>query len=248
MTDGFAYRLAGPIGSKATLGLVVLQVDETIERDFRLLCRDPGIALHVTRIPSGADLTPGTIATMEHALPAAAGLLPQATAFDCVGYGCTSATAQIGQDRVANLVSGAVNTAAVTDPLTATLAACSALGVRRIGIVSPYTADVGAPITQAMTAAGLDVARTLSFGEKQEARVARIDPASILQAVETVGADTALDAVFVSCTNLRAYEVVDQAEDRIGRPVLTSNLALGWHMFRQTGAAPANAPGQLFRL
>ena len=32
----FPYDLAGPIGSRATLGLVVLQVDETQDR-FRML-------------------------------------------------------------------------------------------------------------------------------------------------------------------------------------------------------------------
>lgn len=31
------YRLTGPIGSRATFGLIVLQVDETIEHDFRRL-------------------------------------------------------------------------------------------------------------------------------------------------------------------------------------------------------------------
>ena len=35
----FPYRLTGPIGSAATLGLIALQVDETIEQDFRRLSR-----------------------------------------------------------------------------------------------------------------------------------------------------------------------------------------------------------------
>ena len=63
------YTLTGPIGTKATLGLIVLQVDETIEQDFRRLFRDPAIALYVSRIPSGADLTPETIATMKTTCP-----------------------------------------------------------------------------------------------------------------------------------------------------------------------------------
>ena len=31
---GYPYRLTGPIGTR-TLGLIVLQADETIEHDFR---------------------------------------------------------------------------------------------------------------------------------------------------------------------------------------------------------------------
>ena len=41
------YRLTGPIGSAATLGLIVLQVDETIEQDFRRLFVAPDVALYI---------------------------------------------------------------------------------------------------------------------------------------------------------------------------------------------------------
>jgi maleate isomerase len=43
------------------------------------------------------------------------------------------------------------------------------------------------------------------------------------------------DAVFVSCTNLRVAEIAEEAERRIGRPVLSSNLALAWHMLTLAG-------------
>ncbi|MDX1781544.1 MAG: Asp/Glu racemase, partial [Thalassovita sp.] len=87
MTD-FPYDLTGPIGSAATLGLIVLQADETIEQDFRRLLPDPKVALYVSRIPCGADLTPDTIAQMECDLPGAARLFPGSASFDVVGYAC----------------------------------------------------------------------------------------------------------------------------------------------------------------
>ena len=39
-----------------SLGLIVLQVDETIEGDFRQML--PHVRLYVTRVPSGAEVTP----------------------------------------------------------------------------------------------------------------------------------------------------------------------------------------------
>jgi len=93
------YTLTGPIGTEATLGLVVLQVDETIEQDFRRLFPSPGVALYTSRIPSGADVTPETLTAMEAELPRAAGLLPAAASFGAVGYACTSAATLIGSDR-----------------------------------------------------------------------------------------------------------------------------------------------------
>ena len=75
----FPYRLVGPIGSKGTLGRIVLENDETIEQDFRRLFPDPEVALYVSRIPSGAEITPETIFEMEAELPRAASLFPSAS-------------------------------------------------------------------------------------------------------------------------------------------------------------------------
>jgi len=247
--DGVLYALTGPIGTAATLGLIVLQVDETIEQDFRRLFVSRDVALHITRIPSGAELTPDTIAAMELALPAAAELLPPAASFGSVGYACTSGTTLIGADRVRALVAGAVNTHNVANPLTASIAALKAVGARRVAIVSPYIDTVATPIRHAFERAGFDVPATLSFGEEVEARVARIDPASIYSAGLAVAAQAQVDAVFLSCTNLRTLDIIDPLEQALGIPVISSNQALAWHMAQNTGAPlAADAPGRLMQV
>ncbi len=243
----YPYRLTGPVGA-TTLGLIVLQVDETIEQDFRRLFPSRDVALHVSRIPSGAELTPDTIATMEAELPRAASLLPPAAHFDAVGYACTSGTTLIGAERVAELVGGAAKVAAVADPLTAALAAMRALRVKAPAIVSPYIESVAGPIRRAFEGAGFAIPATLSFGEEVEARVARIDPASIRDAALEVGRAAGADAVFLSCTNLRTLDIIDDLERELGLPVLSSNQVLAWHMARLSGAPVAkDAPGRLFR-
>ena len=80
------------------LGLIVLQSDETVEQDFRRLF-GPEVELQFTRIRSGADVTPETLAAMEGDLGASAELLCPWTRFAAVGYGCTSGTAQIALHR-----------------------------------------------------------------------------------------------------------------------------------------------------
>jgi maleate isomerase len=243
----FPYRLTGPIGSSATLGLITLQVDETIEQDFRRLFVARDVALYISRLPSGAELTPDTIAQMERDLPAAAALLPQAAWFDAVAYGCTSGTTLIGPQRVAELVSGAVQTRHVAQPLTATLLGFAALEVTSIGLVSPYIDSVSGPMRQTFEAAGIRVPAMVSFGEEREENVARIDPASIHAAALEVGSDPATQAVFLSCTNLRTLDIIEDLEQRLGKPVVSSNQALAWHMARLSGAPVVpDAPGALF--
>lgn len=240
----FAYDLTGPIGSRASLGLIVLQVDETIEHDFRRIFSSPEVALYVTRIPSGAELTPETIAEMEGALSAAAALLPPAVAFHAVGYACTSGTSLIGAETVAIRVGAAVVTKVVTNPLCAALTAFEAVGARRVAVVSPYIESVSSALCAALEAGGVEVTRTLSFGEEVEARVARIDPASIRAAALEVAEGA--EAVFLSCTNLRTLDIIEGLEAELGVPVLSSNQVLAWHMARLSGAPVGFAPGRLF--
>ncbi len=221
------------------LGLIVLQVDETIEDDFRRLFPAHVARLHVTRVPSGAELTPDSIAEMKRALPDAARLLPATQPLDVVGYACTSGTTLIGADRVRDLVTGAVQTRAVTDPLTAALAQCHQLGVARLGIVSPYIASVADPIRAAFEAAGITVPDTLSFGEQIEARVARIAPHSIADAARALAQRSKPDAVFLSCTNLRTLDILAPLSEELGLPVLSSNQCLAAHMAALAEITPA---------
>lgn len=212
------------------LGLIVLQVDETIESDFRRLFPAHVARLHVTRVPSGAELTPDSIAEMKRALPDAARLLPATQPLDVVGYACTSGTTLIGADNVREIVKGAVQTKAVTDPLSAALAQFHSLNVARLGIVSPYIASVSEPIRAAFEAGGIAIPDTLSFGEQVEARVARIAPRSIADAARALAQRSKLDAVFLSCTNLRTLDILAPLSEELGLPVLSSNQCLAVHM------------------
>jgi maleate isomerase len=242
-----SFDLIGPIGSKATLGLVVLQADETLEQDFRRLFPDRDIAIYTSRIPSGDALTPDSIAAMRDELPRGARLLPRAARFDAVGYGCTSGTTLIGAEAVARMVRQGVKTPMVTDPLTAALVALRALNVVRLGLVTPYVESVAGPVRDAFAAAGFVVGQTLTFGEDVEARVARISPASIKAAARAASKDA--DAVFLSCTNLRTLDIIDELEAELGLPVLSSNQVLAWHMAQATTAPLAkDAPGRLLRI
>jgi maleate isomerase len=51
----------------------------------------------------------------------------------------------------------------------------------------------------------------------------------------------------VSCTNLRTAEVIEDAEARLGKPVISSNQALFWHIRKLAGLPVANnGLGRLF--
>ena len=160
-----------------------------------------------------------------------------------IAYACTSGTALLGAEEVHGQVAAGATTAAVTDPLTAGLAAMHALGLKRIGVVSPYVADVSEPLCAAFDAGGVAVTRTLSFGEEEEARVARIAPASIAAAARVVARGGGIDGLFLSWTNLRTADLLGPLTAELGLPVLASNQVLAWHMLKLAGLpAPDTLP------
>ncbi|MEL6524007.1 MAG: Asp/Glu racemase [Pseudomonadota bacterium] len=216
--------------SLPAMGLIVLRVDETIEQEFRDLIPPDRARLHVTRVQSGDALTPETIANMEAQLTEAAALLPAAADFDVVAYACTSGTAFLTAERVAALVRAGVPTRAVTNPLTASVAHCHHLGLRRIGLVSPYVASVADTVAKAFEANGIAVVENLCFGESDEATVARIDPHYTANAARRLANHADIDGIFLSCTNLKTIAILDALSQELGIPVLSSNHSLAWHM------------------
>ena len=242
-------------GSRARIGLVVLENDQTVEAELASLW-PKGVAAFATRIPMEDRVTAESLLAMETRIPEAAGLLPEVMGFDVIGYGCTSAATLIGEERVSSALHRAHPEVPNTNPISAVLAAMEGLGARRIAVVTPYNAEVTTGIVSLLEDRGLDVAAAGSFLEESDANVARITEASVAAAVREMVANCtgdsdpeALDAVFVSCTSLRAYGVAADLEAELGVAVISSNLAFGWHLLRLAGIDDdLSGLGRLFSL
>jgi maleate isomerase len=231
----------------AAMGLIVLKSDETLEPELATVLTHPGLALYHSRIPSEPEVTPETLRQMEANLPIAAALLPTAREMDVVAYACTSGATIIGPDKIAACIHTAHPNAKTTNPITAVMAACRHLGVKKIGFVTPYVADVSAAMRKLLEENGFAVTAFGSFEQSEESVVARISQASVLDAIISLGNSADVEAVFASCTNLRSFDIIDQAEAEIGKPVITSNQALAWHMLWLAGlSVQSKGPGRLF--
>lgn len=242
-----AFETDDGIGTRATLGLIVLKTDETIEHEFRTFVPDDGVVLYHSRVHMASDVTPETLARMREDIPRATSMLPETAPFDVIGYGCTSGATVIGPDGVADCVHQYAPDAQVTEPLSAARAAFAALGVRRLALLSPYVEPVSRALRQAFEASGTEIAAFASFDEGRESVVARMTPRSLLAAIEQTVVGLDVDGVFMSCTNLRMAPVLAEAERRVGVPVLASNQVLAWHMMRLAGLEDAvPAGGRLF--
>ncbi|NNC80384.1 MAG: Asp/Glu racemase [Acidimicrobiales bacterium] len=224
--DGVSWR--------ARIGVVVLQSDLTVEPELASL-QVPGVGFYHARIPNDPEVTPETLTAMKDRLPDTAALLPAVFDFAAIGYACTSASTLIGEDVVAEAIHRTHPRVPVTNPVSAAIAAFTSLGATRVGIVTPYIEEVTLPVIRLFEAAGIDVPAFGSFLVSEDHVVARTTPESITQGISTVAAAATCDAFFVSCTSVPLYDHVESLEAELGRPVVSSNLALGWHLLRLAG-------------
>ena len=226
----FDFQLSSDENSPPPMGLIVLQVDETIEGEFREAFRTSKNQIFVTRIPSGLEVTAKTLTRMEQHISASAKLLPKSREFSVIGYGCTSASAIIGSEKISDLIKSGCSTREVTNPLLAATEYAKHLGVTKLALLSPYIEEVNAPLRKAFEIKGLSTETFGTFGEGQEEKVARISESSTIEAAITLGQDPSTEAVFISCTNLRTFNCLDKIANKIDKPVFSSNQSLAWHM------------------
>lgn len=239
------YQLDNGAGGPARMGMIVLSTDETLENEARQIFASRPVSLLHTRIHAQPDVTPNSLKKMEQYLPDAAAFLPKG--LDVIGYGCTSGATIIGADQVEILVQKHHPNTPVTNPISAVIAALKTLNAEKIAFVTPYVASVNAPMIALLQTHGIATIAEASFEQSDDWTVARISANSTLDAIENITKTNDCDAVFVSCTNLRSFEILAEAETRTGVPVVSSNQALLWHMLQLAGVdARYWGPGRLF--
>ncbi|MCK3778918.1 ectoine utilization protein EutA [Ensifer sesbaniae] len=216
------------------VGLIALATDHTTEVDFQRMVANERIGVYATRIPYANPVTPANLRAMQPSLTSAAALILPDEPLDVVMYSCTSASVVIGDAEVRAAIRAAKPTAAVVTPTAAAASGLRAFGAKRIAVLTPYTIETSKPMADYFLALGFDLARFTCLGLTDDREMARISPEEIVAfAKEATAPDS--DALFISCTAVRAAGVAAEIEAAIGKPVVTSNLATAWACLRLCG-------------
>jgi maleate isomerase len=216
------------------VGLIALATDHTSEVDFRRMVASEHIGVYVARIPYANPTTPENLRKMQPSLSAGAALILPDEPLDAVCYSCTSASVVIGDAEIEAAIQAAKPGVPVVTPPMAGMRGLNAFGVKRISILTPYTVETSRPMAAYFAAHGFDIQSFTCLGFEDDREMARITPASLVEMARKVMHPQA-DALFVSCTALRAALAVPGMEEAIGRPVVTSNQASAWNCVRLCG-------------
>jgi maleate isomerase len=121
-------------------------------------------------------------------------------------------------------------------------------GIRRLGMVTPYTADVQARIVRNYAEIGVDVVAERHLGISVNHEFASVTPARLRELIAEV-ANAAPQAITTFCTNLRAAPLAGEVEQSLKVPLLDTVSTTVWGMLRAAGASPAAVEGwgEMFR-
>ncbi|MEM7526224.1 MAG: aspartate/glutamate racemase family protein [Pseudomonadota bacterium] len=219
-----------PNRGRGRIGLLVPFTNTNLEPDLALLAPQ-GISLHVARlggyeedaIPDEAQMAGLGLSDLEGPLGLLAGVRP-----DVILYGCTSATLAHGPafdaalaERASRLAGAPVVTAA-----GAVVSACRSLGVTRVAFASPYVPSLAERAAAFLAGAGIEAVSVAgpeeALGNREQGA---LTPAQVL-ALGRRADHKAAEAILLSCTDMRAVEIVEALEAETGKPVITSNQAM----------------------
>jgi len=165
---------------------------------------------------------------------------------DCVVYGCTSGTIASGYDSIKNKINLAKPGARVVTPSSAAVNALRKMKVKKVSIFTPYSEKLNNEVVDYFKKENFIITSNSYFDILYDNDIAKIDPDYLYEVITKMDLAEA-EAIFLSCTNLPALNIVDKLEKKLNKIVLSSNQVLIWDTLQNIRKTePVNGYGKLF--
>lgn len=229
-----AGALAIRFGTRARFGLIMPSGNRVAEGEL-LAMLPTDISLHVTRLRLTGS-SPEELAAMTHDIDNAASLVgdvqPVLTGFHCTAVSTQDAALEAEILTRASAASGGT----VVATSEALVAALRGLNAKKIVMVTPYLDHIVSSEVAFLDRHGITVLDAFGLGLNSTGEMASVDPERWCALTRERRRDDA-EAYFLSCTAIRTLGSVERLEALLGRPVITSNQVMAWHMLRRAGFA-----------
>jgi len=226
-------------GWRARLGVLVPSGIIAIEPEFRLVTPD-GVSCHyhrfnfsgagrddeelVARLKKAEDYVADAAALICDVRPAVVAMTGTGVSF-INGYGHDQRLIRKMMERNGNLPT--------TTTSTSVIAALNKMGIKKVSVAMPYVEAVARAAAKFVADSGIQVLEAKWLG-KSGFDIAEVTPETVYQLAKEVDKPES-GAVFISCTNLHTFEVIDKLEQDLQKPIITSNQATVWNMLRMAG-------------
>ncbi len=228
------------LGYRAKFGVIVPSTNTVVEPDFYAMA-PPGITLHTGRI-SIENPRMDDDAGFENIMLQIRAAIGQTVRDvmscepDYLIMGMSSETFWGGrkgneafQQRVMDLAGIPIATGA-----NACDRALRVLGVRRVGVVTPYQPIGDEQVRRFLGECGYEVAALKGLRCPTAVAIAHADERTLREAIVEVNGP-GVDAIVQAGTNLSMLRLADEAERWLGKPVIAINAAIFWYSLRENG-------------
>lgn len=154
-----------------------------------------------------------------------------------VAYACASGSfvdGDLGQRKLRDSILSAGAPAAVTTS-GALIDALSLLQCSRIAVVTPYVDSVTERLLSFLTEHGIETVSSVGLGLLNH--IWKVTYSEVVQAVREVDVAEA-EAIYISCTNVLTYDIVEPLERMLGKPVIAANQVTMWGALRAINREP----------
>ncbi|UCF82575.1 MAG: aspartate/glutamate racemase family protein [Desulfobacteraceae bacterium] len=134
-----------------------------------------------------------------------------------------------------------------TTTATAAEEAMRFMGFKKIVITGPYIDEINERFRIFYEDSGFEVLNVTGLGIEDLYEMGATKPSQAYQAAMQAVVPEA-DGIFITCTNFRCSDVIEEIENDSGTPVVTSNQATAWHLMKLLGINDViEGYGQLLR-
>lgn len=222
---------------KKRIGMIIPSLNTIAEDDFRRFC-PKDIQYHVHRIrlrKEDGRVTPESLARAHlEALDEATFLRDMSP--DVITFNCTGASVSWGVHGDQQLADRMTQRLGVpsSNTMVAIKRALVKVGAKKIVHVCPFADRFSVDEKASLEASGFEVLKSVGLNFVDAKEAARMEPPELAE-IAKVHALREMDAILLSCANVRAFEAVAQLEEVLGLPVITSNQAVLWDTLELLG-------------
>ncbi len=217
-------------GAAGKIGVIVPSLNNTLEPEFNRMAPQ-GMAVYATRLRLERGV-PDDLRAMADRVEQASELLLHA-GVDVIAYCCTTGSLIDGVDWDQALAER-IRTATqlpVTTTASAVILAMKELKIKTISVATPYIDEVNDIERHYIESHDINVTNIAGLQFTRGEELHSLDtPAA--RAFCLMVADKRSDALFVSCTDFAAIDLIEDLEKELGKPVITSNTATLWQVLR----------------
>lgn len=231
------------------IGLIVPSSNVTMETEIPAMIRsrpslyDERFTFHSSRMRMN-EVTPEELKRMDEQSEQCAVELSDARC-DVLTYACLIGIMAQGpgyhEESEATLHEATVDNggpAPVVTSAGALVRAFDTLNADRVAVITPYLEELTQTVVEYFEGEGVEVVDSISLECPDNLEVARLDPANLLDHMQSLDHEDADAVVLSSCVQMPSLSAIQAAEDRLGKPVVSASVATTYDILTALGRSP----------